>query len=234
MELMTLLQIDVAVLHFFNGGGNMLMDQIVWVLTSGLTWIPLYLALFYIVVRNNETMSQIGLVIFSAFLCIFFADGIVDGIIKPLVARWRPSNDPIIKYTIHVVNGMRLKDYGFCSAHAANTISLAVFFSLLIRSKLMTITLVAWSLVNCWSRLYLGVHYPSDILCGLAIGVVVGLLVYLFYYKMYYKISPKIKYISNQYTSTGYAHDDLDFVMGVLMLTLVYVILRACVLTDFI
>lgn len=234
MELMTLLQIDVAVLHFFNGGGNMLMDQIVWVLTSGLTWIPLYLALFYIVVRNNETMSQIGLVIFSAFLCIFFADGIVDGIIKPLVARWRPSNDPIIKYTIHVVNGMRLKDYGFCSAHAANTMSLAVFFSLLIRSKLMTITLVAWSLVNCWSRLYLGVHYPSDILCGLAIGVVVGLLVYLFYYKMYYKISPKIKYISNQYTSTGYAHDDLDFVMGVLMLTLVYVILRACVLTDFI
>lgn len=210
------------------------MDQIVWVLTSGLTWIPLYLALFYIVVRNNETMSQIGLVLFSAFLCIFFADGIVDGIIKPLVARWRPSNDPIIKYTIHVVNGMRLKDYGFCSAHAANTMSLAVFFSLLIRSKLMTITLVAWSLVNCWSRLYLGVHYPSDILCGLAIGVVVGLLVYLFYYKMYYKISPKIKYISNQYTSTGYAHDDLDFVLGVLMLTLVYVILRACVLTDFI
>lgn len=116
-------------LHFFNGSGNMLLDQIVWLLSSGLTWVPLYLALFYIVMRNNETMSQIGLVVLMAILCIFFSDGLVDGIIKPLVARWRPSNDPVIKYTIEVVNNMRLKDFSFCSAHAANTMSLAVFFS---------------------------------------------------------------------------------------------------------
>lgn len=226
------MQIDLNVLHFFNGGGNMLMDQIVWVLSSGLTWIPLYLALFYIVIRNNETMPQIGLVILSAFLCVLFADGLVDGIIKPLVGRWRPSNDPVLKYTIHVVNNMRLKDFGFCSAHAANTMALAVFFSLLIRSRLMTVTLVIWSLVNCWTRLYLGVHYPSDILCGLAIGAIVGALVYLFYFKLYYKISPKIKYISNQYTSTGYAHDDLDLVLCVIMLILIYVIFRALLMVG--
>lgn len=183
-----LLNADLALLHFFNGSGNMLLDQIVWLLSSGLTWVPLYLALFYIVMRNNETMSQIGLVVLMAILCIFFSDGLVDGIIKPLVARWRPSNDPVIKYTIEVVNNMRLKDFSFCSAHAANTMSLAVFFSLLIRSRLMTFTLVFWSLLNCWTRLYLGVHYPSDILCGLVLGVVVGVLVYLLYYRLYYKI----------------------------------------------
>ena len=165
-----LLNADLALLHFFNGSGNMLLDQIVWLLSSGLTWVPLYLALFYIVMRNNETMPQIGLVVLMAILCIFFSDGLVDGIIKPLVARWRPSNDPVIKYTIEVVNNMRLKDFSFCSAHAANTMSLAVFFSLLIRSRLMTFTLVFWSLLNCWTRLYLGVHYPSDILCGLVLG----------------------------------------------------------------
>ena len=227
-----LLNADLALLHFFNGSGNMLLDQIVWLLSSGLTWVPLYLALFYIVMRNNETMSQIGLVVLMAILCIFFSDGLVDGIIKPLVARWRPSNDPVIKYTIEVVNNMRLKDFSFCSAHAANTMSLAVFFSLLIRSRLMTFTLVFWSLLNCWTRLYLGVHYPSDILCGLVLGVVVGILVYLLYYRLYYKISPKIKYIPNQYTSTGYAHDDLDFVMGVIMFILVYVLLRACIMMS--
>ena len=227
-----LLNADLALLHFFNGSGNMLLDQIVWLLSSGLTWVPLYLALFYIVMRNNETMSQIGLVVLMAILCIFFSDGLVDGIIKPLVARWRPSNDPVIKYTIEVVNNMRLKDFSFCSAHAANTMSLAVFFSLLIRSRLMTFTLVFWSLLNCWTRLYLGVHYPSDILCGLVLGVVVGILVYLLYYRLYYKISPKIKYISNQYTSTGYALDDLDFVMGVIVFILVYVLLRACIMMS--
>ena len=227
-----LLNADLALLHFFNGSGNMLLDQIVWLLSSGLTWVPLYLALFYIVMRNNETMSQIGLVVLMAILCIFFSDGLVDGIIKPLVARWRPSNDPVIKYTIEVVNNMRLKDFSFCSAHAANTMSLAVFFSLLIRSRLMTFTLVFWSLLNCWTRLYLGVHYPSDILCGLVLGVVVGILVYLLYYRLYYKISPKIKYISNHYTSSGYAQDELDFVMGVIMFILVYVLLRACIMMS--
>lgn len=230
----SLQQLDLSLLHFLNGSDNLFIDQMAWVLTSGLTWIPLYLALFYIVMRNNETMPQIGLVVMSALLCVLFSDGLVDGLIKPMVGRWRPSNDPMIKYTIHIVNGLRCKDFGFCSAHAANTMSIAVFFSWLIRSKLMSITLVVWSLLNCWTRLYLGVHYPSDILCGLLIGVAVGSLVYLLYYKLYFKISPRIKYISNQYTSTGYDHDDIDIVMCVLMFIFVYVILRATVLTYFV
>ena len=96
----------------------------------------------------------------------------------------------------------------------------------------MSITLIAWSLLNCWTRLYLGVHYPSDILAGLALGAIVGALVYWLYRFLYKKVSPDIKYISNQYTSTGYDFDDLDIVMGVLILTLVYAILRACVLTT--
>lgn len=234
MDFSKIQDMDMQVLSLFNGSDNIMLDQMVQILTSGLTWIPLYVMLFFVVMRNNETMGQIALVVGSAIFCVLFADGLVDGIIKQLAERWRPSNDPTFKYMVQVVDDIRPKGYSFCSAHAANTMSLAVFFSLLIRSKMLTITLVIWSLINCWTRLYLGVHYPSDILCGMIIGIVVGILVYLLYYKIYLRISPKINYISNQYTSTGYDHDDIDKAMVILMLTLVYVVTRSVVMVGFV
>lgn len=232
MDFSKIQDMDMQVLSLFNGSDNIMLDQMVQILTSGLTWIPLYVMLFFVVMRNNETMGQIALVVGSAIFCVLLADGLVDGIIKQLAERWRPSNDPTFKYMVQVVDDIRLKGYSFCSAHAANTMSLAVFFSLLVRSKLLTITLVTWSLINCWTRLYLGVHYPSDILCGMIIGIVVGILVYLLYYKIYLRISPKINYISNQYTSTGYDHDDIDKVMVILMFTLIYVVTRGVVMAG--
>lgn len=234
MDFSKIQDMDMQVLSLFNGSDNIMLDQMVQILTSGLTWIPLYVMLFFVVMRNNETMGQIALVVGSAIFCVLFADGLVDGIIKQLAERWRPSNDPTFKYMVQVVDDIRPKGYSFCSAHAANTMSLAVFFSLLIRSKMLTVTLVIWSLINCWTRLYLGVHYPSDILCGMIIGIIVGILVYLLYYKIYRRISPKINYISNQYTSTGYDHDDIDKAMVILMLTLVYVVTRSVVMAGFV
>lgn len=234
MDFSKIQDMDMQVLSIFNGSDNIMLDQMVQILTSGLTWIPLYVMLFFVVMRNNETMGQIALVVGSAIFCVLFADGLVDGIIKQLAERWRPSNDPTFKYMVQVVDDIRPKGYSFCSAHAANTMSLAVFFSLLIRSKMLTITLVIWSLINCWTRLYLCVHYPSDILCGMIIGIIVGILVYLLYYKIYLRISPKINYISNQYTSTGYDHDDIDKAMVILMLTLVYVVTRSVVMAGFV
>lgn len=230
MDFSSIQDIDFQILQWFNGSNNVILDQLVMALTSGFTWIPLYLVLFIIVMRNNETIGQIGLIVGCAFLCVLFADGIAEGIIKPLAERWRPSNDPLVKYSVQVVDNLRLKDYSFCSAHAANTMAIAVFFSLLVRSRMLTFTLIAWSLVNCWTRLYLGVHYPLDIVCGILLGMVVGTLVYLFFLRMYRRMSPEIKYVSNQYTCTGYDCDDIDMILTVLMLTLVYVILRAVVL----
>ena len=223
----TLFEIDREILAFFNGSGSLFVDNLAVVLTSGLTWIPLYVSLLYIVIRNNETMKQIMLVIGCVLLCVVMSDGVADFIVKPLVGRFRPSNEPLIKYAVEVVDGVRGTQYGFFSAHASNTFCIAMFFSLLVRKKSFVAVMVLWSLVNCWTRMYLGLHYPSDIAAGLLWGGVVGAVVYFIYLKSYLRMYPDFNYVSSQYTSTGYNRIDIDAVLLVLTLTLLYAVLRA-------
>lgn len=229
MDIQTILDIDRELLLWMNGSDSLFVDSWMTILTSGFTWIPLYFSLLYLVIKNNENMSQILLTIVCAFLCVFLADLMADFIVKPLVARWRPSNDPVLKYTVSVVDGMRGSDYGFFSAHAANTFSIALFFCLLVRSKVLSVSLVAWSLLNCYTRVYLGLHYPLDILCGLLWGGTVAIVVYCIYLRLYSRITPANNYISTQYTSMGFSLDDVDVVELVLISTLLYSVIRAVV-----
>ena len=231
-DIQNLLQLDQELLLTLNGSNSLFLDGWMTYLTSGFTWIPLYISLLYLVIKNNETMAQILLILGCSLLCVAMPDGVADFLVKPLVGRWRPSNDPIIKYTVRVVGGMRGGDYGFFSAHAANTFSIAMFFCLLVRSKVLNISLILWSLVNCYTRMYLGLHYPLDILCGLLWGGVVGILAYIVYYKIYSRIAPANNYISTQYTSTGYSLSDVDIVELVLVLTIVYTVIAAVVVDN--
>lgn len=225
----TLIDVDRSLLFLINGSESLFLDNLAVVLTSGFTWIPLYLVLFYVIIKNNETMKQVMLAVGCVLLCLFLSDGITDYIIKPMVGRFRPSQEPAIKYVVDIVNGMRDTQYGFFSAHAANTFCIAVFFSLLIRSTKFTVAIILWSLVNCWTRMYLGLHYPGDILVGLLWGAIVGAIVYYVYLKTYLSISPDFNYISSQYTATGYSLTDVDLFLSALVLTVVYAILRALV-----
>ena len=132
---------------------------------------------------------------------------------------------------VDTVDGYRGGKYGFFSAHAANTFSIAVFFSLLMRSRLVTLLLVGWSLTNCWTRLYLGVHYPLDILCGLLWGGSVGTGIYFLYrYVDRRLLHSENDYVSSKYTSSGYRYSDIYIVALVLSLTLIYCILRSLIL----
>lgn len=227
MTLESIIEFDQQLLLWFNGSDSLFLDRMSDMLTWGFTWTPLFLALFFLVVKNNETMPQIVLVTCCAGLCILLADGMADGIVKPLVARPRPAMDPYLKYLVDVVDGHRGSGFSFFSAHAANTMSLAVFFSMLVRNRLFTVVMVLWSLLNCWTRLYLGLHYPVDIVCGLLWGIVSGLISYMVYHKFYYKISPKINYISSHYTSSGYSMADIDMVIVVVAGTLAMVTVLA-------
>lgn len=225
----TLIQLDRELLLILNGSDSLYLDTLVCTLTSAVTWVPLYISLFFLVLKNNDTVFKILLIMGCAALCIVLAGTVDDVIVKPLVARWRPTHDPQIGAVVDVVNGYRGGKYGFFSAHASNTFSIAVFFSLLVRSRLLTFFLVTWSFVNCWTRLYLGVHFPGDILVGLIWGAIVGTAVYYLFYRISRRLSTGMKFISDKYTCTGYQTEDVNIVITILLFTYIYALLRACI-----
>lgn len=227
LDIQTFLANDRLVLSWFNGSNSVFLDGWMSALTSGFTWLALYASLFYLVVKNNETMGQIMLVVGCALACVGLADIMADVIVKPLVERWRPSNDPIFKYDVSVVEGYRGTSYGFFSAHAANTFSLALFFCMLVRSRVLSVALVLWSFVNCYTRMYLGLHYPSDIVCGLLWGSVCAIGVYYFYLRVSRRMFGEDNYVSTHYTSTGYRLCDVDIVVFVLVSTVLITLFKA-------
>lgn len=231
MDWDSIIQMDKQLLLTLNGSDSLFLDYLVKTLTTATTWIPLYLSLFYIVIKNNDNMRRILTIICCAGLCVLLAGTVDDLLVKPTVARWRPTHDYQIGMLVDVVDGYRGGNYGFFSAHAANTFSIAIFFSLLIRDRLLTLILVCWSLTNCWTRLYLGVHYPLDILCGLLWGGIVGTGVYFLLSRIEKKAQHSDKgYVSTRYTSTGYNTTDSLIVAVVMALTLIYCIIRSLIL----
>ena len=216
-----LIQFDKQLLLWFNGSESLFLDSLITTLTNAKTWIPLYLSLFYVVVKSNQTVRDVFLILAAAGLCVLLAGTIDDTIVKPTVARWRPGHDPQIGMLVDTVNGYRGGNYGFFSAHASNTFSIAIFFSLLMRLRLFTIFMVCWSLINCYTRLYLGVHYPGDILVGLSWGAIVGTSVY-YLYRRVLRLTPTS-------VPATYTPAMCDIPIAVLVLTIVFALLQAYV-----
>jgi undecaprenyl-diphosphatase len=221
-----IIQLDKQLLLMLNGSDSYYLDQVVLVLTNAKTWIPLYLSLLFVVIKNNANWRTIVLILAAAGLCVLMAGTIDDEIVKPLVARWRPTHDPQIGHLVDVVDDYRGGNYGFFSAHASNTFSIALFFSLLVRYRWFTVGMVTYSLVNCWTRLYLGVHYPGDILVGLLWGTITALTVYsLFRYANGRWVGNR-RYTSRGFSPSGYEYRTAYVSLLVLLLTFTYAFVR--------
>lgn len=224
MNYSTLYAADKTLLMVFNGSHCPFVDRLAVTLTCGYMWIPLYIALLLLVINNHKTVAQISLVIGMALLAIVLSEGMADLIVKPLVARLRPIHDTLMQDSVQVVNNYRAEGYSFFSAHASNTMAVAVFFSLLVKDRLFACTLITWALVNCWTRLYLGVHYPSDIIVGVVWGSVSGLFAYTIYNKV--KDTRRLSVSDNAATTDmAYRRSDINTVICVMALLVIFAII---------
>lgn len=228
--LSALVEYDKDLLLSLNGSNSLYLDRVMRVLTATVTWVPLYISLFYVVLNNNDNFRKVMMILCGAGLCVLLAGTVDDMIVKPMVGRWRPTHDPEIGLLVDIVDGYRGGRFGFFSAHASNTFSIAVFFCWLVRSRLLSLALILWSFTNCWTRLYLGVHFPGDILVGLLWGGLVGSTVYFLYYRLSRNMTSRRRFISSQYTSTGFQRSDCDVPVAVLVFTLVFALIKSCLI----
>lgn len=141
-------------------------------------WLPMYLMIAWMMVRIYGWRNALVLIA-AVGVAVGCSDFFCASVIRPAVERLRPANpDNPISELVQIVGGYRGGRYGFPSCHAANTIALAVISSLLMHKRGYTFFIYTWAVLQCYSRIYLGVHYPGDLLVGAAVGVVFSLVVY--------------------------------------------------------
>ena len=156
------------------------MDGVAWNATQTWVWIPLFLIILYTLFREHD-LRHFFFLLALLLLSVVIADQVTSSIFKPWIARWRPTHNPQIAQWVDIVNGYRGGLYGFFSSHAANTATLATTLSLLFQNRRTSLSLSSWVLLNCWTRIYLGVHYFGDLLVGLLLGILLGGLAYRCY-----------------------------------------------------
>ena len=168
---------DTNLFLFLNGLYTPFFDGFMFAVSAKFTWIPLYLAVLFVVVKKWKRES-IWLVL-ALVLCIVISDQISSGLIKELVQRPRPSRTNELQGMVHLVNGYTGGKFGFVSSHAANAFGFALLTSLLLRNKTYSYVIFVWAIFTAYSRIYLGVHYPLDILGGSLVGITAALICFL-------------------------------------------------------
>jgi len=169
---------DQQLFLFINSANSPLFDQVMHTISGKLIWVPLYLSI--LIFLGVKYKRKFLIILIFIIVAATFADQ-SSVIVKNIVHRLRPCNEPSLIAIVHLVNGECGGIYGFVSSHAVNSFDVALLSLSFIRKRWYSISIILWAGVICYSRVYLGVHYPGDVICGALLGSFIGWGIYRLY-----------------------------------------------------
>ena len=172
-------QIDRQIFLYLNAFHSPFWDVLMYWISYKFTWIPLYLSILVYFVYKQKTRGVLSIVF--TILSIALADQISVHFFKNVFLRYRPCHNLEIQNLVHILHQHCGGQYGFVSSHASNAFVFSVFSALIIQKRNLSIALILWATIVSYSRIYLGVHYPADLLAGAALGTSIAFVVYWVY-----------------------------------------------------
>lgn len=170
-----LLEFDRSLFLLINGWNSPFFDEVMYFVSKVWIWIPLYITFIVYAIRRWK-LESIWIIV-AMILCVIATDQLTN-LTKELFQRLRPSHEPLLSGMVHHVNGYVGGKYGFVSGHSSNSFGFAMLSSLIIRNRTYTLSVFFWASVVAYSRMYLGVHYPFDIMGGVVLGILVAWVVF--------------------------------------------------------
>ncbi|HOO98580.1 MAG TPA: phosphatase PAP2 family protein [Bacteroidales bacterium] len=171
--------LDKELFLFLNSLNSPFWDQIMYSISGKIIWIPLYLAI--LVTIGVKYRKRFPLILLFIILAVALADQSSVHLFKNVFQRLRPCHDPELEGLVHLVNGRCGGLYGFVSSHAANSFNVAALSLMFIKKRWYSVAIIIWASLVGYSRVYLGVHFPGDVICGAVLGSLVGWGVYKLY-----------------------------------------------------